>query len=408
MKRNKILVTAIFLLFLGNFKTSFAQNRDTFKYKITLQIDGGGQMGIGPVIFMNSFMDILQTVYPDGSPVLVLEGEASMDEFSGSGMIHFPSVGPNPSFYPSDEPHPVVSVTLDSAHITITSHIDSLQYAKIEGNQIAKKQQEFITKNFPEIDEIRSINERAGVLGGLMRDDESVAKYGKEMDELGARVGKLSKVCSARIKNNFDSYSQSIFFYDAVTFVAWDDFSSAEIYGMLERFPAHFQTSSKHRMLTYYGDEKKKFEENGATKIKAGSLAKDAKIYKEDSEESSIYRLVDNLKNNELLVLDFWASWCGPCRKEMPFMKSLHEKYKSEGVQIVGISTDDSVEKWKKALLKEDLPYSQYRDTFKYASKEFEVNAIPALFVIDSKGDIISTDRGEDLEDFIKRYLKKG
>jgi thiol-disulfide isomerase/thioredoxin len=97
-------------------------------------------------------------------------------------------------------------------------------------------------------------------------------------------------------------------------------------------------------------------------------------------------------------LIDFWASWCVPCRKEIPNLKKLYEKYASKGFEIVSISTDRKKADWEKALEEEKLPWPSYLDT-KGASEVFKIKTIPAVFLLDDNGIIIAESiRGEELE----------
>lgn len=94
------------------------------------------------------------------------------------------------------------------------------------------------------------------------------------------------------------------------------------------------------------------------------------------------------------LVLDFWASWCGPCVKSFPHMKEMYKKYKSDKFEICSISVDQSKDAWLKALKQHELPWVQALDTAKVSSSHFAVTGIPAVFLIDPSGKIIAKETG--------------
>ncbi|MDR0738221.1 MAG: AhpC/TSA family protein [Prevotellaceae bacterium] len=97
------------------------------------------------------------------------------------------------------------------------------------------------------------------------------------------------------------------------------------------------------------------------------------------------------------ILVDFWASWCSPCRKEIPNLKNLYKKYASKGFEIISISTDKKAADWEKALNEEKLAWPNYLDT-KGAADACRVKAIPAMFLIDDKGIVIAEKiRGEEL-----------
>lgn len=99
------------------------------------------------------------------------------------------------------------------------------------------------------------------------------------------------------------------------------------------------------------------------------------------------------------LILDFWASWCGPCRGEIPHLKDIYGKYKKEGLQILGVSIDAKEADWRKALSEENMPWHQVlaKDSGKLMN-DFLFNAIPYMVIVDPKGNIVETNlRGEAL-----------
>jgi peroxiredoxin len=102
------------------------------------------------------------------------------------------------------------------------------------------------------------------------------------------------------------------------------------------------------------------------------------------------------------VLLEFWASWCGPCRMENPNLRKEYLAYKDKGFDILGVSLDDDGDKWKKALIKDALPWTQVSDLKGWrnsAAVQYGVRAIPANFLIDPQGKIVARDlRGEKLQ----------
>ncbi|MBL6950921.1 MAG: TlpA family protein disulfide reductase, partial [Bacteroidales bacterium] len=102
------------------------------------------------------------------------------------------------------------------------------------------------------------------------------------------------------------------------------------------------------------------------------------------------------------LLVDFWASWCGPCRAENPNVVEAWKKYHKKGFDILGVSLDRNKEKWIEAIDKDDLTWNQVSDLQYWsndASKLYGVNSIPANVLIDPEGIIIARNlRGEDLQ----------
>ncbi|WP_163408538.1 TlpA disulfide reductase family protein [Flavobacterium ajazii] len=118
------------------------------------------------------------------------------------------------------------------------------------------------------------------------------------------------------------------------------------------------------------------------------------------------YNVKDIVKGKKYILIDFWASWCGPCRKEIPNLKTAYAEYAAKGFEILSISIDKDEKAWQKALGQENMQWPNLHDDDK-VSKSFNVKAIPATYLVDSKGVIISDNlRGAALEEKLKELLK--
>ena len=108
--------------------------------------------------------------------------------------------------------------------------------------------------------------------------------------------------------------------------------------------------------------------------------------------------LKECLAGKKYLLLDFWASWCKPCRKEIPNIKNLYKKYHTDGFEVVSISADTSEAAWKKALDEEKLPWYNDRDGQQGICKLYKVQYYPTIYLLDADGKVVAKDiRGEEL-----------
>ncbi len=109
------------------------------------------------------------------------------------------------------------------------------------------------------------------------------------------------------------------------------------------------------------------------------------------------------------LLIDFWASWCGPCRQAVPKVKELYAKYKSQGFEVVSISIDDDKKAWQKAMMEEKMPWQQWLSPEKNQTmKKFLFSGIPTLYLIDKQGKIIGSFTGysERVEQKVAELMK--
>jgi peroxiredoxin len=124
---------------------------------------------------------------------------------------------------------------------------------------------------------------------------------------------------------------------------------------------------------------------------------------------SASFVKLSSLKGKVVLI-DFWASWCGPCRRENPNMVKLYDKFKDKGLVILGVSLDESKQNWTAAIRKDKLPWmhiSDLRGWKSIAAGIYGVQSIPQTFVIDKDGIIIAKNlRGPALEKFFEEQLK--
>ena len=112
----------------------------------------------------------------------------------------------------------------------------------------------------------------------------------------------------------------------------------------------------------------------------------------------------------KIKIIDFWASWCGPCRLNNPALRKLYEEFHSKGLEIIGVSLDNNADKWKNAVKKDGLTWinlSTLKGWNCEIARKYNVSAIPALFVLNEENRIIATGlRGEALRTFIEERLK--
>ena len=111
----------------------------------------------------------------------------------------------------------------------------------------------------------------------------------------------------------------------------------------------------------------------------------------------------------KIVLIDFWASWCAPCRAANPGVVKLYNKYKAKGFEVFGVSIDNKKQAWIKAIAQDKIKYTQVNDKggcYSTVAEKYGVNQIPTSFLLDKTGKIIAIDlEGKELENKLKELL---
>lgn len=161
---------------------------------------------------------------------------------------------------------------------------------------------------------------------------------------------------------------------------------------LTEEQKAWYDALSDEAKQSYYGQMVKE-QVDPSSKVGTSVPAFTAK-----SRDGQTVSLAELCAGKRYILIDFWASWCNPCRKEIPRLKKLYALYADRGFQIVSISIDKKEAEWTKALQEEQLPWPNFLDTEGIADL-YQVRLVPTMYLIDAQGVTVGDNlRGEALE----------
>lgn len=154
---------------------------------------------------------------------------------------------------------------------------------------------------------------------------------------------------------------------------------------------------------------------NDPGKLRAEHFAEDPELSLHKMAPPIVVTALDGSKFNldamggRVVLIDFWATWCGPCNVELPHIKQIAKEFAGQPLVIISVSWDADEAKWKDFIAKHDMTWVQYRDADHKLSEEFGVQAIPHYFTIDSDGVLTAEMLGEgsDVEGKLKKLLAK-
>ncbi len=312
----------------------------------------------------------------DGKPVSIDSTDIVSGKFTFIGKMEMPDL----RLLRLDKQTHFAEFFLDNASITVIANKDSLRSTKITGSP-----SQDIFRIY--INEMEKLNKDVNTLRGKY---QSAVSSGNTNEADKAKIDYQAMIDNNKVftKNFVKEHSNSV----VAAFIAFAQLANqvdiAELDAITSKFPAEISKSE------YVLKLKELIQAQKATAI--GVIAPDFTM--NDPEGKPIQ--LSSLRGKVVLV-DFWASWCGPCRQENPNVVKLYGQFHPKGFEIIGVSLDRTKDQWVKAIKDDNLTWIHVSDLQFWqnaAARLYAVYSIPQSFLLDKDGKIIAKGlRGEEL-----------
>ncbi|WP_298420756.1 TlpA disulfide reductase family protein [uncultured Kordia sp.] len=290
-----------------------------------------------------------------------------------------------------------INFIIEKGDIKVQAERNSLSKAKITGGKHNQEYTDFVTNSQDLSAKIKSINQRYAV-ASKSKDSASVATLKQQAKDLETQGTNFQK---DYIKEHPDSFI-SIQLVNRM--LRYKVMPVTEVKAFYDKLPEDMKQTKVAREMNQKIMEMKR--------AAIGSIAPDFKAPNPQGELVSLYDI-----RGKVTIIDFWAAWCGPCRRENPNVVSIYNKYHADGLEIIGVSLDgrqgqgNAKQDWIKAIEQDGLPWHQVSNLAGFkdgTARTYNVRSIPATFILNEKGEIVAKNlRGAQLEAKVKELLGK-
>lgn len=302
-----------------------------------------------------------------------------------------------------------VPFILENGDITIEINKDSLNKSKISGTynndefstfnkdleSIQKPLVDFQTKNTPLMNTAQQTKDTA-VINKLM------AEFGKIQQSIGETT---KKKYTDYAESHPKSFIAALIIQGMTNDPAVDIKKIEKLYAGLDE---SLKATKPGKTIENKIKEIKSVPSASAAPAAPGS-ANWTSDFSAPNPEGKVISLKESL--GKVTIVDFWASWCGPCRVENPNVVAIYKEFHAKGLNIVGVSLDKDAAKWKEAIAKDNLTWTQVSHLKFWdepIAAQYGVQSIPATFILDASGKVVAKDlRGDELRAKIKELLAK-
>lgn len=327
--------------------------------------------------------------------VAIYKGDKLIDSaiLNDKGEFKFTIISPDADFYylsAAPKNYPIIAKNGDEIDFKADYSNEAGEY-ELKGSEDSEKLKEF--------------NKISARYGKVYMDIQQ--EYQEKVSANPAIKDSIERVLIPRFEKNMDDFAK-----ETVEFAKKNKDNLAGFYAM----SSLDQTKYESELLKYSEDIKDKFPNTVAVqsfiakmdrlkKLSIGQMAPDFEMTSTDGKQLKLSQF-----RGQYVLLDFWASWCGPCREENPNVVKQYNTFKNKNFTILGVSLDSNRDLWLKAIKDDNLTWNHVSELKQWDSnvvKQYSIEGIPTSFLLDKQGRIIAKNlRGDELEAFLSKTLK--
>lgn len=266
-----------------------------------------------------------------------------------------------------------IPVLLENKTIKITGKADDLSKVTITGSAAQDEMKALGTKG-------AEVNARMKELYGKYNEAKKAANL-PEQASLERQLDSLDNVQTA-IQKDFITGNPNSFAAPVILQKIQYGMEADEIQGYLQKFSPDVLKSKSSKSLA-----------DRVALLQSIAIGKIAPDFTMNDSIGTPVKLSDVYAKHEFTLVDFWASWCGPCRKENPNVVAVWKEFNTKGFHVIGVSCDSDKDKWLKAIAADQLTWSHVSDLKGWgnaAAKIYGINSIPANLLLDKTGKIVA------------------
>ena len=282
----------------------------------------------------------------------------------------------------------VVPVVLEPGEITVEIYKDSIRSSKASGTKSNKEFKRYISETTPLIDDLFGIqNEMRNAM--ISKDSLAFVDLQEQLSDMQA---KFTDFQVNYVTENSESYISTLILEQLILNKGVETDEAQSIFSAFDAIIKKTKSGIKIKNMLFLENENNdtESEDGKETDVSVGSIAPDFSAPNLNGTPQSLYTSL-----GKYTLVDFWASWCGPCRTESPKLVQTYNAFKDKGLTILSVSLDKNDANWRKAIENDKLEWNHVSYLKRWddpIAEMYGVTSIPQLFLLDENGKVVAKD----------------